>query len=159
MNNNTYIQILIQSLMQKEKTLDNLINLTKEQEKVLDDPNIDTENFLELIERKEKSIKKLDEIDIGFNHVYDKVKEELSLNKNQYKEEVFQIQNFIKRISELSMELQAKEKANKSKLEAFITLKRNHIKNFKKSKLTTSKYYNKQNNMNENQSYFFDSKK
>lgn len=159
MENKTYIQILIDSQHQKVETLEKILELTKEQSELLEDPSFETDDFTNIIQKKEKYISKLEVLDKGFQQLFEKVKDEISVKKYKYKEEIEQLKETIIIISALGTELELKEKANKRKIETFFSLKKREIKEFKKSKQTVDNYQKNMNGQDDDSSFFFDSKK
>ena len=91
MENKTYIQILIDSQHQKVETLEKILELTKEQSELLEDPSFETDDFTNIIQKKEKYISKLEVLDKGFQQLFEKVKDEISVKKYKYKEEIEQL--------------------------------------------------------------------
>jgi hypothetical protein len=100
----------------------------------------------------------LNQLDDGFEKVYDHVKDEISTNKLAYKDEIQQLQELIKKVTEKSIKLQSTELRNKSRLEAYFSTKKKDIKNFKVSSQTASNYYKNMSNQQQGQAYFLDKK-
>ena len=159
--NKIYIKALLQSQYKKIDILKRLVDLTKEQAKLLEDSNFDQDVFAEIIEKKANQINQLSEIDEGFLKIFEQVKEELEINKGHENEinEINEIKETINTITNLSSKLQTDENNNKKKLETYLTLKRKEVKDYKRSKSIASSYQrnlDRQDNMSSN---FFDSKK
>lgn len=159
MENKTYIQILIDSQDQKVKILEKILELTKEQSELLEDSSFEPDDFTNIIQKKELHIKKLEVLDNGFQKLFEKVKDEITNNKYNYKEEIEELKETITIIADLGTELELKEKTNKRKMETFFTLKKKEIKDFNKSKQTADNYQKNMNGQDDNLSFFFDSKK
>lgn len=157
--NKTYIQILIESQHKKVETLNKLLDLTREQTDLLDGQYFAPEDFTNIIQKKEIHIKRLDDLDNGFENLFEKAQEELTANKYTYKNEIEELKETITRISEISTELELKEKTNKKKLETYFALKKKEVKDFKKSKETANNYQRSMNGQDDNPSFFFDTKK
>jgi len=157
--NKTYIQILIDSQDQKVKILEKILELTKEQSELLEDSSFEPDDFTNIIQDKEEYINKLEVLDKGFQHMFEKVKDEITENKYKYKEEIEELKEIITMIAGLGTELELKEKANKRKIETFFSLKKKEIKDFNKSKQTADNYQKNMNGQDDNLSFFFDSKK
>lgn len=156
--NKIYIKALIQSQYKKIDILKRLVDLTKEQAKLLEDSNFDQDVFTEIIEKKAKQINQLAELDDGFLKIFEQVKEELESNKG-HENEIEELKDTINTITNLSSRLQTDENNNKKKLETYLSLKRKEVKDYKRSKSIASSYQrnlDKQDNMS---SHFFDSKK
>lgn len=159
MENKTYIQILIESQHQKVEALKKILGLTKEQSELLEEKSFEPDDFTNIIQQKELHIKKLEVLDNGFQHLFEKVKDEITNNKYSYKDEIEELKETITSIADLGTELELKEKANKRKMETFFSLKKREVKDFKKSKQTIDNYQRNMNGQEDNSSFFFDTKK
>lgn len=159
MNNNkikTYLSLLEDSLTKKNWILDQILNLTQEQEQLIKKEDMDGDKFDKTIEEKEPLINKVVDLNNGFEKIYDRIKEELISNKDKYYEEIQSLQGLIQELTDKGVRLQALEKKNKINLEAYLRTKRKDIKDFKLSNKTVSNYY--KNMANQDGSYFFDKK-
>ena len=96
----TYIAIMIQSLEKKEQVLDKIIELDTVQKNQLEDPNLTPDDFDDVVEQKSKLIEQLDNLDSGFEKLFERVKEELEGNKETYKEEICIMQDHIRKITD-----------------------------------------------------------
>lgn len=158
MNNHTYINILINTLTKKDDLLDRIIQITLLQEECVDEQTFNMDQFDQIVEEKQPMIEQLNQLDDGFEQVYDHVKEEISNHKDQYKEEILVLQQLIKQVTEKSVNLQAIELRNKNKITMLFSCKKKEIKNFKMSKQTVTNYYKSMPNQHQGQSYFLDKK-
>lgn len=159
MDTNTYIKILTDTLIKKSKLLDGLIELTKEQETILNSYELNIEKFDETMNKKEKLIEQLNQLDNGFEMIYSRVHYEIKNNLLEYKSNMIVMQDFIKNIMEQSTNLQMQEKSNKLKLETYLTNRKQEIKKYKMSSQTVSSYYKNMMNEYQGESYFLDKKK
>ena len=103
----TYIAIMIQSLEKKEQVLDKIIELDTVQKNQLEDPNLTPDDFDDVVEQKSKLIEQLDNLDSGFEKLFERVKEELEGNKETYKEEIRIMQDHIRKITDKSVKNKA----------------------------------------------------
>lgn len=99
--NRDYLSILKESLNKKVKILDELIELNTAQLKSVSGESIDDELFNETIEEKDKCIKNIEELDKGFEIVYEHVKEKLAANRTEYSEEILELKELISKITSL----------------------------------------------------------
>ena len=84
----------------------------------------------------------------------------LSENKEEYKPEILKMQNLIRSITDIGVQLESLEQQNKTKFNTFIRNKRHAINDFKQSnRVATSYYQNMSNQHREWQSHFLDQKK
>lgn len=158
-----YVNILSDSLRKKLDVLQELFSLIKKQNEILsekDTEKVDIDGFDHAFEEKEKLIKKMQELDNGFDSVYKKVGSFLAENKQEYKQDILQMQNLIRSITDTGIKLESLEQQNKTKFNTFIRNKRHEISSFKQSnRVATSYYQNMSNQHREWQSHFLDKKK
>lgn len=158
-NNSTYIQVMIQSLSKKKEVLEKIIECTLDQEFVLKEEEVDLDQFGDLIDEKQKWIDQLNLLDTGFEKLFERVKEEIQLHREQYQVEIVKMQGLIKEITDLGVMLQTSELRNKARFEQYSTNKKKEIRAFKMSNTSATKYYQNMSNQHQGQSYFLDKKK
>ena len=112
----TYVSIMQQSLERKKKYLQDILNITKEQEtiakgKKFDDISLLSSSSLEIL------INNVNEIDKGFTSVYERVRAEVLENKEIFKQELSAIQRLIRECVDLGMEIETLEERNRALLE------------------------------------------
>jgi len=150
---------MIQSLNRKKEVLEKIIEYTQDQEVVLKEEDVNLDQFGDLIDEKQKWIEQLNLLDAGFEKLFERVKEEIQLHREQYQEEIVTMQGIIKEITDLGVVLQTSELRNKVRFEQYSTKKKNEIRAFKMSNTSASKYYQNMSNQHQGQSYFLDKKK
>jgi hypothetical protein len=155
----TYIQLMVDTLRKKTVVLNVLMNLTQQQEYIISSDTFQEDQFLQTISQKEEQIQILTKLDIGFEQLYESVKDELVNGKERYSAELEMLKELITDITDLSVKLQALEKRNKSKMDVLFARKRKEIKNSRISNQTATNYYKTMANQHEAQSYFYDKKK
>lgn len=158
--NAAYIKILVDTLQKKTEVLEFLTELTKEQEKILKSSDFSMEQFEAVMDKKEKVIQNLNQLEDGFEAFYKRLEIILQTEKEAYREELKKAQSLIGQITDLSVRLQAMEARNKEKFTQKLVSQRQEIRTFKASSQTAEKYYhNMANQHQEGQSYFLDKKK
>lgn len=157
-NGLTYLRMMSDVLTKKELQLQQLTELTREQERLLKAEEFDEESFQQIIDKKEEHIKKILEFDSGFQAIYNRIEEELKNGKERYKDKIVELQGLIVRVTQLSANLQAMERNNKASMELCLSEKKKGIKQFKVSKQTADRYYKNMIGMQKNMSYFMDQK-
>ena len=156
----TYMNILLDSLKKKEELLLNLKTETLKQAGILEKDDFDADAFDATIDEKQKMLDELAKLDDGFMDVYSKVKETLTSNGSDYSGEIGKAKDYIKRQTDLSVELQALEEKNRTKLAIRLSQGRQKVKDFRTSSKTAAAYYkNMTNRHQEGDSYFLDRKK
>ena len=154
-----YLNILITSLRKKGAILRELLSKTEEQKALLTDETFSEEEFMELTEEKTVLLDNLNQQDDGFEALYKRVAPILQEKKAFYKEEVRTMQQLIREITDLSVQVQSLETRNRAGLELFLRNKRSEIRQVKRSRSVAVKYYNTMSKMNLDDSQFMDKKK
>lgn len=158
-NNNTYIDILIGTLNRKNHILEEIIKLTMLQERYLNEPDMDMDFFDDTLEKKAELIRELDDLDDGFEAIYERVSEELKTRKENYKDKILKLQELIKEVTDKGIRLEALEQQNKLKIETYFSSKKQEIKEFKKSNESVANYYKSMTDNPQGESFFLDKKK
>lgn len=159
MEDRTYINILTDTLRKKVELLDQLTQITEEQEAIISSDPPDVERFENTFSEKETYILKLNQLDDGFEKVYHHVRDVLEANKEQHKEEILCLQELVRTVTEKGARLQAMELRNKNKFQMYFSGKKKEIKNFKVSSRTANNYYKNVMNQQPGESIFLDKKK
>jgi predicted nuclease with TOPRIM domain len=135
----TYIDIMLQSLKKKLQVLDAIMKQNERQRAVLEAPDGDADAFDETVEAKAALIEQLEQLDSGFDKLYARVKEELSGNREAYADQIRQMQGDIRTITDRSMQVQAQEARNKELMtQKFSRVKRQARQVRANSKATSS---------------------
>ncbi len=140
-----YIDIMIESLQKKEKILDTLIDKCDAQAEVIDNNDygdVEWSRFNILIVEKEALIEKLNDLDEGFESLYERVGEELKTNKESYSEEIKTMQALIRSVTDKGVGIRTREERNRASLERILTGVKKEIKGTRKSLNTVTNYYN-----------------
>ena len=159
MADNQYINIMLQSLQKKLKVLDNIIQINKRQKEELENPSLDPDDFDKTVEEKSELIEQLELLDNGFEKLYEKVREELQANKEEYKDEIFQMQNDIRLLTEKSMEIQTQEARNKQLMEQKLANVKKQVKEIRSSQKVVNQYYKNMMKKGYTEPHFLDNKK
>lgn len=158
MEDRTYINILTDTLRKKAELLDQLTQITADQEAIISSETPDMEGLENTFSKKEAYILKLNQLDDGFEKVYHHVREAFEVNKEQYKEQIINLQELIRLVTEKGARLQAMELRNKSRFQVFFSGKKKDIKNFKVSSRMANNYYKNVMNQQPGESFFVDKK-
>lgn len=155
----TYIKLLQDTLERKLLVIRELLELSQQQNDCLKNEIFDEEQFDELLNQKEILLEELNQLDSGFERAYELVRREVADHKNLYKNEITALQRTIRRITDISVNIQAIEKRNRDAMVVVLSKKRKEIKNFKVQNQAVTSYYKTMANQHEIQSFFYDKKK
>ena len=143
-----YLSVLEDSLKKKLQILDELTDYTTQQQELLKVEELDYEAFDRLVDQKEPLIQKIMELDQGFETVYDRIKEQLLGNKEQYAAQIRALQSLIGELTDKSVKLQTMEQRNKSAVEQQFRKSREKIRQGRQNKQAALNYYKNMNNAN-----------
>lgn len=158
MSDIVYINVLVDSLQRKSSALQGILEYTKKQEQILWSEAFDEEEFLQTISAKQRFLNRIEELDSGFEVVFNRVNEELASGREQYATQIQTMQKLITEISGLGMDIQALEQRNKVQMEKVLSSKKDSIKNMRANNNAANNYYRNMANQQYNQSYFLDKK-
>ncbi|MCI6784421.1 MAG: flagellar protein FlgN [Lachnospiraceae bacterium] len=157
--NNSYIEILKQSLTKKLELLDTIMALNVLQKDMLENPDLDPDELEENLNRKADLVEQLSKLDDGFGQIYDRVRTELMENRTAYTEDIAQMKRDITAIMDKSTAIQSQEKRNQVLMQQKFTSVKKQIKEVKKSRQAVNSYYRNMMKMGNPGSTFLDDKK
>ena len=157
--NNSYIEILKQSLTKKIELLDTIMALNVLQKDMLENPDLDPDELEENFNRKAELVEQLSKLDDGFGQIYDRVRTELVAHRSEYAEYIAQMKQYISAIMEKSATIQSQEKRNQVLMQQKFTSVKKQIKEVKKSRQAVNSYYKNMMKMGNPEPQFLDDKK
>ena len=152
-------QVLLQSLEKKNQLLDQMIRQNGIQEEILKQEEFDMDAFDATIDQQSAYVEQLDQLDQGFESVYDRVREELIENKERYRNEITRMKEQIQQITDKIVTLNAGNMRNKMLAENQFKKKRQEIGTGASQNRVARNYYNSMNNLNYVSPQFYDNKK
>ena len=155
----TYVDIMIQSLNKKILVLDRIIEVNLNQKEILEDPKAEIEEFDKTVEEKATLIEQMQQLDSGFEKLYARVQEELQVNKDAYTEQIKTMQSCIRRITDKSMEIQAQEARNRDLMVRKFAYVKETAKKVRSNSKAASQYYKNMMKLNYVDPQFMDNKK
>lgn len=155
----TYVDIMIQSLEKKIQVLDRIIELNVAQKQALEDPRAEIEQFDKTVEEKAQLIEQMQQLDSGFEKLYARVQEELQNNREAYVQQIKTMQSDIRRITDKSMEIQAQEARNRDLMVRKFAYVKEKAKNVRTNSKAASQYYRNMMKLNYVDPQFMDNKK
>lgn len=158
-NNAVYVKMLCSLLEKKASVMKEIISVTKRQEDIIQQSVVDWDAFDETLEQKEKLIDQINELDLGFDRIYQKVSEEMKLRKYLYADQIKKMQEYIKYLTDTSVAVQAQEQRNKLRMDQCFKMRRQEIKLRKEGQKTAAKYYNNMSSGYDSNSMYMDKKK
>lgn len=159
--NSDYINILIDSLNKKIIILDRILEENEKQKNSVSGQKFDEILFDRTLTNKEKYIEELNQLDIGFETVYNRVQDILKEEngRQKYSSEILRMKELIGKITDKTLEIQRQEKANQELVYKRFSEQHSNIIQVKNVRKVTSDYYNNMNKVNYIDPQFMDQKK
>lgn len=138
-----YLNIMIDSLNKKKGLFETLLAKTEAQNDCITGKDHEQANWAQfevLMIEKESTIKIIDELDAGFEQVFERVKPELDSNKDEYAKEIKDLQESISILTDLGVKIAAQEERNRQEIDRIMTAAKAGIGKARKNMKATSGY-------------------
>ncbi len=155
----SYLQILQDSLVQKLEILNKIEARSLEQSAMFKSQDVTLQAIDENMDAKAVLIEELESLDNGFESLYEKLREELIAHKDEYKEEIREIQKLITQVTEKSATIQAIEARNKAEVEMVFRKEKRELQSKRTAMSITTDYYQNMNRVKNVSPQFLDKKK
>jgi len=155
----SYLQILQDSLDKKLKLLVAIEKKSLEQAEMLKYSEVDLAAVDINMDEKAELIDKVLSLDEGFESIYAKIREHLTFNKEQYKEEIRTIKSMIEKVTEKSTSIQAIEARNKAQMEVVFSSQKKALQSRRSAMSVARDYYQNMNKVKHVSPQFLDQKK
>ena len=99
-----------------------------------------------LVSEKDVAIDKINEIDDGFEEIYERIREDVIGNKQKYSSQVQKLQELITVLTEKGAQIQAGEERNRQIIDGIFQKTRQQIKTQRTSINVASNYYRTMSN-------------
>ena len=136
-----YIHIMAESLEKKKAVLDRIIELNYQQKILLQDPNLLPEDFEQNMRFKSDLVEQLNLLDEGFEKLFERVRDALNKDREQYAEEIVQMQELTKGITEKTAQIQVQEARNREKAANKFSAVREQVRGVRNSQKVVKQYY------------------
>ena len=154
-----YLQILQDSLVKKLELLDEIEKKSLEQSDMIKEPNVDLALVDFNMDEKAKLIDDVLALDDGFESIYEKIREQLIANKEQFKTQINELQSLIEKVTEKSASIQAIEARNKAQMEVVFASQKREVQSRRNAMSVAKDYYQTMNKVKHVSPQFLDQKK
>lgn len=153
------VQILRESLEKKNRVLDEIIRENGLQEKILGAEELDMDALDASTDRMDAFAEQLEQLDQGFEALYDRIREELVTNKESYRDEIKVMQELIGQITDKVVKINAARMRNERQAKVQFQKTRDQIGKTASKVRASRNYYNNMNRLNYVGPQFYDNKK
>lgn len=157
-NKTNYVGILIDTLQKQVDVLEQLRTITAEQADLAQNEEFDEGMLEDSVDRKEVLIARLNQLDEGFSSVYDRVRGEVKGNTELYKEELTQMQELIRKCTDISNEIKVMEQRNRERFAQRFANKQKEYGTARTAASVASNYHKMMNNTKIMDAIFYDKK-
>ena len=155
----SYLQILQDSLDKKLELLIRIEEKSLEQAAMLKNSEVDLAVVDANMDEKAELIEEVLSIDNGFESIYEKIREQLIANKENFKDEIKNLKAQIERVTEKSASIQAIEARNKAQMEVVFNSQKKSLQGKRNAMSVARDYYQNMNNVKHVTPQFLDRKK
>ncbi len=141
MENMDYVVMLRESLEKKEDILKVLLIRNNEQAAILQDADSTPEDLEKNMEQKSELIERITVLDDGFEQLFNRVKDILQQDRDTYADEIKKMQDLIRRITDLTADVEASEYKNKEFAKTKFAGIKKDVREVRKSSDVVSNYY------------------
>lgn len=151
---------MLEDSLKKKIEIMKLIELENEKQRDIlkNFDEVDNTEFDAILDIKGDYIDQLISLDEGFQSLFDRVKEEVGNNKDQYAEQIKRMQELIQEITGLSASIEAAEQRNKKLAEEYFSRARQRINYSRQTSAAAFNYYQTMNNFKNVPPQFVDDK-
>ncbi len=154
--NQTYITILIDTLRRKIILLNDVIDITNHQNKLIAEDKVDSDEFEGTLISKQEMIDKINQVDDGFEKIYDHAREELSIHSSLYQQEIITLKELISEVINRGVSIQTAETRNKDLMERYFSSRKKTIKDCNIGMKTIRQYQENMKGQYRDQSSYMD---
>lgn len=152
------LQMLQESLVQKNDILTKIEAKSKAQAELIAKPDVTLEELDRNMDEKAALIARITKLDSGFESLYDNIRKDLLGHKDEYKEQIAQIQKLIEKVMEKSASIEALEARNKTAIETMLRQQKKDLQHQKNASSVARHYYKATNKLNYVNPQFLDQK-
>ncbi len=153
-----YINIMIDGLHKKSSLLDAIIESNGQLEKVINEPEMDMEQFGKILDEKDGYAKQITQLDEGFQSLFDKIQDEIRNNKDQYRQQILEMQQLIRELTDKAVQIQDTEARHRLTIEGQFAKKHKRLQVAKRGMNVAQNYYKNMSKLNIVDSQFLDKK-
>ncbi len=144
---NSYVNILIESLKEKNDVLDEIAAADAIQAELFKAEEPDLDAIRKSQDRIGELAEKLDKLNEGFESVYERVRGELKNNKELYRDEIITMQELISTITGKSVKIEAEQSRNRANAERFFKDRKDSLKGQRNTVQKINIYANQMHNV------------
>lgn len=159
MTETQYLEVLIQSQKKKLLLLNKLSVLNARQRQLLEQEEMDPDEFEANVNEKDALIAEIVQLDAGFDEVYTRLKSVIETNKSLYADQLRTLQDLIRQIIAKDAAVRADESRNYALAQKKFSKIKQQVRQVKASSKMVNQYYQNMMGLQRGDSHFMDNKK
>lgn len=159
MKEKEYLEVLIQSLRKKIMILNRLSVLNQDQRAMLNDENLDPDQFEINVRDKEELINQIVAMDAGFDEVYSHIKELVERDHAVYETELNQMKDLIRQVIAKDAAIRIEEQQNYELAQKKFASVKKQVRDVRASQKMVNSYYQNMMKQNRYEPQYMDNKK
>lgn len=159
MKEKEYLEVLIQSLRKKIMILNRLSVLNQDQRAMLNDENLDPDQFEINVRDKEELINQIVAMDAGFDEVYSHIKELVERDHAVYETELNQMKDLIRQVIAKDVAIRIEEQQNYELAQKKFASVKKQVREVRASQKMVNSYYQNMMKQNRYEPQYMDNKK
>lgn len=153
-----YVDMMIASLKKKITLLDSIIEVNQRLEVFTAQPSMDLEVFRQLMDEKDDYVQEINQLDTGFQELFDKVKEAVEGNRQQYREQILTMKQQIREITDRTVQIEKVEAQLRLVIEGHFAKMHREAQAAKKGMNVAQNYYKSMSGTSVMDAQFMDKK-
>ncbi|MDD6038070.1 MAG: flagellar protein FliT [bacterium] len=159
MTETQYLDVLIQSQKKKLLLLNKISVLNTKQRKLLEQEEMDPEEFEANVNEKDTLVAEIVQLDAGFDEVYARLKAVIETNRSLYSDQLQTMQDLIRQIMAKDVAIRAEESRNYTLAQKKFSKIKQQVRQVKTSSKMVGQYYRNMMGLQNGDSHFMDNKK
>lgn len=136
-----YIRVLKESLEKKVDLLNKIVVRNEQQKQLFESDGTTPDELESNIEAKGRLVDQIVALDDGFEQLFKRVEQELSEHREEHKDEIREMQELIRKVTELSAKVESQEQRNRNLASSFFAGKKKTVKHVSVGTQAVSRYY------------------
>ena len=154
-----YMKVLSDTLEQKKQVLSQILEITKRQESIAQAEEFSETDFANSVNEKEVLIARLNQLDDGFNSIYQRIRQDVIDQGGLYDGEIRSMQAQIRECVDIGNRIQVVEERNHAKLVTLFSAKKQEYKVKASMNSAAKSYHQAMSGVQYRDPFFMDQKK
>lgn len=153
------LQLMSEALEKKKEILSAILEKSEKQRSLTLAEKFDAQEFDRLVDEKSDLLKQMEEMDQGFDALYQRIRSELQTDMKEYRDEIARLQTLIRETMDIGAQICACENRTKDSMQNALANSRKELVKRRVSSRSVMDYYKSSSQLAYTEPYFMDQKK